>query len=229
MSIRDSQAINTDPTGPVPQADSIGRVVLDETKGNIARSAFAAFICSAASLVSLLYWSVYFDTGHAPPLANPAAAAIIKCGFLAIPALPFLFGALLSPPRVSISYAGVSLRRRGITRTIRWGDLTEVSLQQRITRDRYGNVTIRTCCLLIGGGARLVLEPIFGVSPAALASYIHTRGQSNTGGTIALTQLPSPVTPPHVRVQLSVLGILGVFAIILVMTAFGIMRHSAAH
>ncbi len=229
MSTQDTQTINTDPAGPVPAPDRIGRVLLDETKGNLALSAFAAFICSAAVLVSLLYWSTYFDTGHVPPLANPVIATIIKCGFLAIPALPFLFGELLSPPRVSIDYAGVSLRRRGITKTMRWGDLTEVSLQQRIIRDRYGGVTSRTYCLLTGGGRRLILAPIFGVSPAALAAYLQSRGQSNTSETIALTQIPSPVMPPHVRVQLAVLGILGAFAIVLVLTAYGIIRHSTAH
>jgi hypothetical protein len=227
--MRDPQTINIDPTGPVPAPDRIGRVVLDETKGNLALSAFAAFIFSAAVAVSLLYWSAYFDTGHVPPVTNTVIAAILKFGFLALPALPFLFGELLFPPRVSISYTGVSLRRRAITRTMRWGDLTEVSLQQRIIRDRYGGVTSRTYCLLIGGGRRLILAPIFGVSPAALASYIQSRGQSNAGGTIALTQIPSPVMPPHVRVQLAVLGILGAFAIVLVMAAFGIIRHSAAH
>jgi hypothetical protein len=230
MSIREAKATNTDPDGPVPPADNIGRVVLNEAKSTIALSAFAAFLLSAATLVSMLYWLEYFETGNLPPVPNDVLAVILKCGAVAVLALPSRFAELLSPPRVIINYAGVSLRRRGITQTIGWGDLNEVSLQLRTIRDRYGGVTNRTRCLVIGGGGgggeRLILEPIFGVSPAALASYIQTRGQTSAGTTIALTQTPTPVMPPHVRVQLLVLGILGGLALAMVALACNVLRHA---
>jgi len=224
--MRESQAINTDPDGPVPPVDSLGRVVLVEAKSNIALSAMAAFLLSAAMLVSMLYWLEYFETGSFPPVQNAVLAVILKCGAVAVLALPSRFAELLSPPRVSINYAGVSLRRGGITQTIGWGDLTEVSLQLRTIRDRYGGVTNRTRCLVIGGGERLILEPIFGVSPAALASYIQTRGENSAGTSIALTQTPTPVMPPHVRVQLVVLGILGGLALAMVALACNVLRNS---
>jgi hypothetical protein len=226
MSMRESQATNTDPDGPVPPADSTGRVVLNEARSNIALSAMAAFLLSAAMLVSMLYWLEYFETGNFPPVQNAVLAVLLKCGAVAVLALPSRFAELLSPPRVSINYAGVSLRHGGITQTIGWSDLTEVSLQLRTRRDRYGDITNHTRCLVIGGGERLVLEPIFGVSPAALASYIQTRGQATAGTSIALTQTPTPIMPPHVRVQLMVLGILGGLALALVALACNVLRHT---
>jgi len=229
MSIREAKATNTDPDGPVPPADNIGRVVLNEAKSTIALSAFAAFLLSAATLVSMLYWLEYFETGNLPPVPNDVLAVILKCGAVAVLALPSRFAELLSPPRVIINYAGVSLRRRGITQTIGWGDLNEVSLQLRTIRDRYGGVTNHNDCLVIGGEERLVLEPIFGVSPTALASYIQTRGQTSAGTSIALTHTPTPVMPPHVRVQLLVLGILGGLSLAMVAIACNVLRHGTTH
>jgi hypothetical protein len=193
MSPREVQTVSIDPTGPVPPPEASGRLILNETNSNFAVSAVAAFIFSAVSLVSLLYWVIYFEAGHFPRLANPVFTAIIKFGFLL---LPFLFGELLSPPRITINDAGISLRQRTGSKTIPWSDMVEINLQERVIRDRYGGVTSRTYCRVIGArGARLILDPIFGVSPAALAAYLQTRGQAQTSGTIPITQTPSPVMP----------------------------------
>jgi len=228
--MRESQAVNIDPTGPMPPPDGSGTVVLNETQANIVLSAFAAFLVSAAALVSLLYWAESFANGSVPPAGDPVFAIIVKFGFLAIPALPFLFGELLSPPRLRIADAGVSLRRRGVTKTIGWSDLTEVNLQERTIRDRYGEVKSHTYCRVLGGGARLIVAPIFGVNPAGLAAYLQARGQSQTGGSIAVTQTPSTALPQHVRVQLSMLGILAAFAVVLLMlAAYGVVPPSPAH
>ncbi len=229
MSTREVQTVSIDPTGPMPPPDGSGRLILNETNGNFVFSAVAAFIFSAVALVSLLYWVIYFEAGHFTRLANPVFTAIIKFGFLLLPFLPFLFGELLSPPRITVNDAGITLRQRGVSKTIPWGDVVEINLQERVIRDRYGGVTSRTYCRVIGArGARLILDPIFGVSPAALAAYLQTRGQAQTSGSIPVTQTPSPVMPQHVRVQLTMLGILAAFAVAIVLAAYGIMRHSPA-
>jgi hypothetical protein len=225
---RDDQTVSIDPTGPVPPPDGQGRLILNEADSHFALAAFAAFIFSAVSLVSLLYWVIYLESGHTPDLTNPVCTAILRFGFLALPVMPFLFCELLSPPRLSITNAGVILRQRMGSKAIAWDDMVEINLQQSHIRSRHGK-TSRTLCRLIGtNGARLTLEPIFGVSPAALANYLQTRGLAQMGATLPITQTPNPTMPQHVRVQLTMLGILAAFAVMVVLAAYGVMRHAPA-
>jgi hypothetical protein len=228
MSLREVQAVNIDPAGPVPEPDGNGQVILNEAKSNPVLAGFVTFLFAAAGLVSLVYWVITYESGQFPAVTNASFVTVLKGGVIALPFLPFLFSELLSPPRLSITDTGVALRRRTGSKIMFWTELAEVNLQERVTRDRYGGTTIRTDCRLFGGGKKLVVPPIFGVSPVLLAAYLQTRGEALAGGRISVTQSPPPALPAHVRVQLAVLGILAGFAIVIVLAAYGIMQHSPA-
>jgi hypothetical protein len=218
--------INVDPTGPLPPPDGNGRVVLHAIAGNFILTGCATFLLSAASLVSLLYWLNYFETGHFPALASQDLALTLKFGFLAISGLPFLFAELLSPPCVTITNSGVSLRHRGSTKAVFWTKLTEINLQERTSRNRYGDLTGRTYCRVTGHGERLMLAPVFGVSPAGLAAYLQARAQSQTGGSIAVTQTPRLTMTPLAKLQLLLLGIMGTFALAAMLLTYGVVRNN---
>jgi hypothetical protein len=228
MSLREVQAVNIDPTGPVPPPDDEGRVVLNDTGSKPLVTGAVTFLWSAVALVSLLYWVITLESGRAPLIPNAVGGALLKFGVLALPALPFLFGALLSPPRLTLYAGGVRLRGPAGSTIMFWEELAEINLQERRARDRFGGFILRTDCRLFGGRKKLVIAPIFGVSPVQLAAYLQSRGQELGGGRVTVTQSPRPALPVQARVQLAVLAILALFAVALVLVAFAVMRHGPA-
>lgn len=179
---------NIDPEDPVPAPNARGEVVLLETAGNYLGEVLVAFFTAAPVLFSALYWGEDLAHGSVPALTNAHFILAAKLGFLLLPAFFLVLGDVIMPPRLSITARGIALRRRGFTKVLRWADVIEIKLQLVTTAQPRGGTISKTVCHIIGRNWHLLFGPVFGVNPRALGRYLQTRGQTETGASIALSQ-----------------------------------------
>jgi len=163
---------NVDPRGKLPAADGDGRLVLEESKAVLAKTALSALVMGFVALYALLFWYKALVLRIVPPVTDIRGRVYGVVSLLAWPGLFWLLLKLLLSARLTVDTEGIVFRDWKGALRLGWEDVREVRLRE-VVMGRGGKVQTRT--LVMGPQDRISWMPVFGVAPRALAAYLIER------------------------------------------------------